>query len=126
MAYQGNDEDAPRLASCKVGYTQYCDLKCQYDPLPSPNTTTGKTGGTSVPAWTRTAIAEFLKPFGKLDLLSFMNKYWIAQNQPNSDFWAHEFSKHATCFSSVDIECYGPQFFQHEEVVDFFETTVAY
>jgi ribonuclease T2 len=111
---------------CNGSYTQYYDLSRQYDPLPSPNTTTGTPSGKPVPAWNGTAIGEFLKPFGKLDLLAYMNKYWIAQNQPNSDFWGHEFSKHATCFSSFDVECYGPQYRQHEEVVDFFETVVAY
>ncbi|OIW27128.1 ribonuclease T2 [Coniochaeta ligniaria NRRL 30616] len=111
---------------CNGSYTQYCDLSRQYDPLPSPNTTTGTPSGTPVRPWTGTNIGEFLKPFGKLDLLAFMNKYWIAQNQPNSDFWGHEFSKHATCFSSFDVECYGPQYVQHQEVVDFFETVISY
>ena len=98
----------------------------QYDPLPSPNTTTGKPDGTPVPAYNGSGIGTFLEPFGKHDLLAYMNKYWIAQAQPNSDFWGHEFSKHATCFSSFDVECYGPQYVEHEEVVDFFETAVAY
>ena len=111
---------------CNGSYTQYCDLSRQYDPLPSPNTTTGTPSGTPVPPWKGTPIREFLKPLGKLDLLAFMDKYWIAQNQPNSDFWGHEFSKHATCFSSFDVECYGPQYKEHEEVADFFETVVAY
>lgn len=86
----------------------------------------GKPDGTTVEPWNGAAISEFLKPFGKLDLLAFMNRHWIAQNQPNSDFWAHEFSKHATCFSSFDVECYGPQYRVREEVPDFFETVVAY
>jgi len=55
-----------------------------------------------------------------------MNKYWIAQNQPNGDFWGHEFSKHGTCYSTFDIPCYGPMYRQHEEVIDFFETAVYY
>ena len=111
---------------CTGSYTQYCDLSRQYDPLPSPNTTTGTPSGTPVKPWTGTSIGKFLEPFGKLDLLAFMNKYWIAQNQPSSDFWGHEFSKHATCFSSFDTECYGPLYREHEEVVDFFETVVSY
>jgi ribonuclease T2 len=55
-----------------------------------------------------------------------MKKYWVSQNQLNSGFWGHEFSKHATCFSSFDLPCYGPKYVQHEEVVDFFETAVSY
>ncbi|KAH8884763.1 ribonuclease T2 family protein [Thozetella sp. PMI_491] len=111
---------------CNGSYTQYCDLKRQYDPLPSPNTTTGKPDGTPVPAYTGAGIGSFLAPFGKFDLLAWMNKYWIAQLQPNQDFWGHEFSKHATCFSSFDVECYGPAYRQHEEVVDFFETAITF
>jgi ribonuclease T2 len=111
---------------CNGSYTQYCDLKRQYDPEPSPNTTNSKPDGTPIPAWKGTKIQEFLKPFGKFDLLAFMNKFWIAQGQVSSDFWAHEFSKHATCYSSFDVECYGPEYRQHEEVVDFFETVVGY
>lgn len=56
-----------------------------------------------------------------------MNTYWIAsQGQPNPDFWAHEFSKHATCFSTYDVECYGPAYRQHEEVVDYFEAAIKF
>ncbi|KAK0617811.1 ribonuclease T2 family protein [Bombardia bombarda] len=111
---------------CNGSYTQYCDLNRQYDPEPSPNTTTGKPDGTPVPAYKGPGIGTFLAPFGKFDLLAWMNKYWIAQNQPNQDFWGHEFSKHATCFSTYDVECYGPQYREHEEVVDFFETAITY
>lgn len=111
---------------CNGSYTQYCDLSRQYDPIPSPNTTTGKADGIPVPAYTGPNIGTFLEPFGKFDLLAYMNKYWVAQNQDNAGFWGHEFSKHATCFSSFDTECYGPQYVEHEEVVDFFETALSY
>ncbi|KAK6088702.1 Ribonuclease Le2 [Seiridium cupressi] len=111
---------------CNGSYTQYCDLSRQYDPIPSPNTTTGKSDGTPVPAYTGPNIGTFLEPFGKFDLLAYMNKFWVAQNQDNAGFWGHEFSKHATCYSSFDVECYGPQYVEHEEVVDFFETALSY
>ncbi|KAF2739140.1 ribonuclease T2 [Polyplosphaeria fusca] len=111
---------------CNGSYTQYCDLNRQYDPIPSPNTTTGKPGGTPVPAWTGPSIGTFLEPFGKFDLLAYMNTYWIAQNQDNAGFWGHEFSKHATCFSTFNTQCYGPKYQEHEEVVDFFETVIKY
>ncbi|KAI1854132.1 hypothetical protein JX266_001273 [Neoarthrinium moseri] len=111
---------------CNGSYTQYCDLSRQYDPIPSPNTTTGTPAGKPVVPWTGPSIGTFLEPFGKWDLLAYMNKFWVAQNQDNGGFWGHEFSKHATCFSSFDVECYGPQYVEHEEVVDFFETALAY
>lgn len=76
--------------------------------------------------YTGPGIGTFLEPFAKFDLLAYMNKFWIAQNQPNQDFWGHEFSKHATCYSSFDVECYGPEYVEHEEVVDFFEVALSY
>jgi ribonuclease T2 len=53
-------------------------------------------------------------------------RYWTGLNQPSWFLWAHEFSKHATCFSSFDTECYGPEYVRHAEVTDFFSTVVAY
>lgn len=50
-----------------------------------------------------------------------MNKYWVSQGQPNNVFWAHEFSKHATCTSTFDVACYGPGYKKHQDVVDFFQ-----
>jgi ribonuclease T2 len=55
-----------------------------------------------------------------------MNTYWIAFQQDNPGFWGHEFSKHATCYSTFNVPCYGPMYRQHEEVVDFFETAIKY
>ncbi|ROW16644.1 hypothetical protein VPNG_01558 [Cytospora leucostoma] len=111
---------------CNGSYTQYCDLSRQYDPDPSPNTTTGTLAGTPVPPYTGPDIGTFLEPFGRYDLLAYMNRYWVSQGQPNPDFWGHEFSKHATCYSTFDVPCYGPRYVEHEDVVDFFETAVAY
>ncbi|KAH7123905.1 ribonuclease T2-like protein [Dendryphion nanum] len=111
---------------CNGSYTQYCDLNRQYDPIPSPNTTNGLPNGTVVPVYNGSNIGTFLEPFGRYDLLEYMNTYWIAQNQDNPGFWAHEFSKHATCFSTFETQCYGPKYQQHEEVVDFFETAIKY
>ncbi|RDL36469.1 uncharacterized protein BP5553_05821 [Venustampulla echinocandica] len=111
---------------CNGSFTQYCDLSRQYDPTPSPNTTTGKPDGEPVKPYDGPGIGTFLAPFGKLDLLAYMNKFWVSQGSPNSDFWGHEFSKHATCFSTFDLPCYGPAYKEHEEVVDFFSTAVSY
>ena len=111
---------------CNGSYTQYCDLSRQYDPDPSPNTTNGEPDGTPVPAWTGNPISDFIKKFGKYDLLEWMNTYWINQGGTNAEFWAHEFSKHATCYSTFDTECYGPEYVEHEEVIDFFETAIMY
>ncbi|GAW25106.1 putative ribonuclease T2 family protein [Rosellinia necatrix] len=57
-----------------------------------------------------------------------MKKYWTGLNQPSWVLWAHEFSKHATCFSTFDAECLGPSAAAppHSEVADFFETVAAF
>lgn len=111
---------------CNGSYTQYCDLNRQYDPIPSPNTTNGLPNGTVVPAYTGPNIDTFLEPFGKFDLLEYMSTYWVAWQQDNAGFHAHEFSKHATCFSTFNVPCYGPMYREHEDVVDFFETAIKY
>lgn len=111
---------------CNGSYTQYCDLTRQYDPSPSPNTTTGTPAGTPVPAYTGPDIGTFLAPLGRYDLLAYMRHYWVSQGQSSGDFWGHEFSKHGTCYSTFDVPCYGPRYVEHEDVVDFFETAVAF
>lgn len=76
---------------CNGSYTQYCDLNRQYDPNPSPKTQNGLPNGTVVPPWTGPAIDTFgIIPFGRYDLLDYMNTFWINQGGPNSAFWAHE------------------------------------
>jgi ribonuclease T2 len=99
-----------------------------------------------VPPWTGPSIDTFITPFGKYDLLAWMNKYvfsdaydytylrsmlistryWINQGAPNHYLWAHEFSKHATCYSTFDLPCYGPDMPEHYDVLDFFQTTIHY
>ncbi|TIA18483.1 ribonuclease T2 [Aureobasidium pullulans] len=111
---------------CNGSYTQYCDLNRQYDPTPSPNTTNSLPNGTVVPPYKGPNIGTFLEPFKKYDLLAWMNKYWINQGADNPSFWGHEFSKHATCFSTFDVPCYGPEYVEHQEVVEFFETAIQY
>ncbi|OCB87906.1 ribonuclease T2 [Sanghuangporus baumii] len=108
---------------CDGSFTQYCDLSRQYDPTPSPNTTNGLPNGTVVPSYSGPGVDTFILEFGRIDLLDYMNKYWISQGSPNKDFWAHEFSKHATCTSTFDVACYE-NYQAHEDVVNFFDTTV--
>ena len=111
---------------CNGSYTQYCDLRRQYDPAPSPNTTNGLPNGTVVPRYTGPPVSTFIEAFQRYDLLDWMNTYWINQGAPNADFWGHEFSKHATCYSTFQLPCYGPDYQEHEDVIDFFETAIMY
>ncbi|KAM0746237.1 ribonuclease T2 [Meredithblackwellia eburnea MCA 4105] len=108
---------------CDGSYTQYCDLTRQYDPAPSPNTTDGKANGTVVPPWKGEGISNIIKRFGRYDLLDYMNGFWINQGDTNEVFWAHEFSKHATCTSTFDISCYA-NYVKDMEVIDFFQSAI--
>ncbi|KAH7916360.1 ribonuclease T2 [Hygrophoropsis aurantiaca] len=98
--------------NCDGSYDQYCDLTRQYDPDPSSGITPYK--GPSV--------RTFIEAFGRWDLLEYMDTFWINQGAPNADFWAHEFSKHATCTSTFDVACYEPGYKEHQDVVNFYET----
>ncbi|EIN13999.1 ribonuclease T2 [Punctularia strigosozonata HHB-11173 SS5] len=107
--------------NCDGSYEQYCDLSRQYDPDPSPAVLPD---GTVVPAWNGTSIDHWIKDFGRLDLLDYMEKYWINQGASNTDFWQHEFSKHATCTSTFDVACYGENYKKHQDVVNFFDAVI--
>ncbi|PHH81336.1 hypothetical protein CDD82_997 [Ophiocordyceps australis] len=112
---------------CNGSYTQYCDLSRQFDPKPSPNTTTGTPQGLPVPPYTGEPIDGWFEPHGKTDLLRYMEQYWVSQGDPNWVFWAHEYSKHATCFSTFDTQCYNSgAVAQHSDLFSFFETAVAF
>lgn len=107
--------------NCDGSFEQYCDLSRQYDPTPSPKVLPN---GTVVPIYKGPGVDTFIKQFGRQDLLTYMENYWINQGAPNVDFWGHEFSKHATCTSTFDVACYGPTYKKHQEVIDFFDATV--
>ncbi|KAH9049354.1 ribonuclease T2 [Lactarius hengduanensis] len=107
--------------NCDGSFESYCDLSRQYDPTPSPNVLPD---GTLVPAYNGSGVDTFILKFGRLDLLDYMEKYWVSQGSPNKAFWAHEFSKHATCTSTFDVACYGPGYLPHQDVVDFFDAVV--
>ncbi|KAJ6621084.1 ribonuclease T2 [Mycena sp. CBHHK59/15] len=100
--------------NCDGSFAQYCDLSRQYDPAPA----------TGVPPYTGPGVDTFIEQFGRLDLLEYMNNYWINQGAPNKNFWAHEFSKHATCTSTFDVACYGPSYKEHQDVINFFDAVI--
>ncbi|KAL1676153.1 ribonuclease T2-like protein [Schizophyllum commune] len=107
--------------NCDGTYESYCDLSRQYDPNPSPKKLDD---GTEVPAYDGPGVDTFVQDFGRDDLLSYMNAYWINQGGTNAEFWAHEFGKHATCTSTFDVACYGDSYQEHEDVVNFFDAVV--
>ncbi|KAK0713508.1 ribonuclease T2 [Lasiosphaeria miniovina] len=114
---------------CNGSWTQYCDLNRQYDPNPSPNTTTGTPAGTPVPPYHGPTVDTFLAALGLPGraLLAWMNKFWIAQGQPNTEFWAHEFSKHATCYSTFAPSCFSAKALDtHTDLLTFFSVAAEY
>jgi len=114
---------------CNGSYTQYCDLNRQYDPHPSPNTTTGTAAGTPVPPYNGPTVDTFLTALGKpgRTMLEWMNNFWIAQNQPNTELWAHEFSKHATCFSTIAPSCFSAKDLkEHNDVLTYSSVAARY
>jgi len=100
--------------NCDGSFAQYCDLSRQYDPAPAAG----------VPPYTGPGVDTFILEFGRLDLLDYMSKYWINQGAPNKNFWAHEFSKHATCTSTFDVACYGSSYKKHQDVINFFDAVI--
>ncbi|KAJ9105451.1 hypothetical protein QFC21_001822 [Naganishia friedmannii] len=115
---------------CDGTYPQYCDLSRQYDEVPSPNKSAD---GSIIPAFKGGDISTpILEYFGKYDLLAWANKFWVNQGASNPSFWQHEFSKHATCFSSFDTgfngsnNCYGVTYQEGEDIVDFYETVALH
>ncbi|GJE85885.1 ribonuclease T2 [Phanerochaete sordida] len=105
--------------NCDGSYASYCDYSRQYDPSPGK-----QPDGSVIPPYKGPSVATFIAEFGRLDLLNFMNKYWINQGGPNDVFWAHEFSKHATCTSTFDVACYGPDYKKHQDLVDFYDAAI--
>lgn len=64
---------------------------------------------------------------GRHDLLNYAEGYWINRGEKNDVLWAHEFSKHATCFSTFDTACYSGATEQDradESQIDFYSATI--
>jgi len=102
--------------NCDGSFASYCDANRQFDPKPDSSTT--------LPPYTGPGVDTFIVDFGRLDLLDYMEKYWINQGAPNKNFWAHEFSKHATCTSTFDVACYGKDYKEHQDVINFYDAAI--
>ncbi|KAI0485052.1 ribonuclease M [Xylariaceae sp. FL0804] len=71
-----------------------------------------------------TNITEILEAFGETDLLSYMDTFWLSNDESNEDFWEHEWATHGTCVSTLDPACFA-DYQPTEEVPYFFNTTVT-
>jgi ribonuclease T2 len=87
---------------CDGTYPQYCDAAPQYQN-----------------------ITDILAAAGQMDLLNFMNTFWLPDRGTAEHFWEHEWNKHGTCINTLSPGCYGDDYQSGDEVVDFFSRAVA-
>ncbi|KAI0094445.1 ribonuclease T2 [Irpex rosettiformis] len=72
-----------------------------------------------------TGIDSLLTAQGASDTLSFMETYWVDINGQNEQFWEHEWSKHGTCYSTLETSCLPSGSPRGAEAVAFFQQVVA-
>ncbi|KAF2093229.1 ribonuclease T2 [Rhizodiscina lignyota] len=68
-------------------------------------------------------ITQILRAFGKHELLTDMHMYWKDWKGNDEYLWQHEFSKHGTCISTLNPECYD-EYEPTQEVPEFFQRAV--
>ncbi|EER30253.1 hypothetical protein CTRG_06037 [Candida tropicalis MYA-3404] len=56
--------------------------------------------------------------FNDQELYDNLSKYWKDINGDDHQFWAHEWNKHGTCFSTIKPSCYS-NFKTNENIYDF-------
>ncbi|KAE8453981.1 hypothetical protein EG329_007757 [Mollisiaceae sp. DMI_Dod_QoI] len=71
-----------------------------------------------------TDITTLLQNAGQTQALSFMDTYWVSDDESNEKFWEHEWSTHGTCISTLEPSCYSG-YKKGEEAVDFFVKVVS-
>ncbi|KAK0198821.1 ribonuclease T2-like protein [Armillaria mellea] len=76
------------------------------------------------PSRAYTGIASLLTNNGASDTLSFMQTHWVDINGDNEGFWEHEWSKHGTCMSTLELDCFSG-ITKGQEAVAYFQTVVA-
>lgn len=53
-----------------------------------------------------------------------MRAYWLPDRGTAEHFWEHEWRKHGTCINTLAPACYGEDYSEGDEVVDFFTRAV--
>jgi len=88
--------------NCDGTYTENCDPKRAY-----------------------TDISTILSDAGASSTLDYMKQYWVDINGQDEQFWAHEWSTHGTCYSTLEPSCLPSSYKKGDEAVDFFKTVVG-
>ncbi|KAH3688795.1 hypothetical protein WICPIJ_000239 [Wickerhamomyces pijperi] len=90
--------------NCDGSYEEFCDSSLDIKPE---------------------EIEPLLKQHGALDLLQNMKDRWFNNEGPQEELWAHEFNKHATCYSTLKPSCYSEQEAESKKyIVDYFNITM--
>ncbi|THY55359.1 ribonuclease T2 [Aureobasidium pullulans] len=69
-------------------------------------------------------IGCILEDKGHGDILTYMETYWKDYQGDDESFWEHEWSKHGTCYSTLNPSCYT-NYSKEDELVDFLNTTIT-
>ncbi|KAN0135088.1 Ribonuclease T2-like protein [Lactarius tabidus] len=72
-----------------------------------------------------TNITGLLVSQGASSTLSFMNEYWISNDETNEALWEHEWAARGTCYSTLNPSCLPSGSTTGAEAVAFFEQVVA-
>ncbi|OJJ50253.1 hypothetical protein ASPZODRAFT_59078 [Penicilliopsis zonata CBS 506.65] len=86
---------------CDGDYGEYCDYSPEYDD-----------------------VETLLEEQGLTDLLTYMETYWVSDDETAAEFWAHEWNAHGTCINTIEPSCYT-DYTTGEEVGDFFQQVVT-
>ncbi|KAJ3411107.1 ribonuclease T2-like [Chytridiales sp. JEL 0842] len=56
--------------------------------------------------------------------LTSLKTYWQAANGDSNWMWSHEWTKHGTCHSQINPECYGDSYTPNKDVLDYFRVSM--
>jgi len=74
-------------------------------------------------------VPKILREYREFELIDTMTELWLndppvtTENGTDADLWAHEWSKHGTCMSTLRPSCYR-HYTRARELVDFYKAAV--